>query len=54
MRITVRPEDYLNKFSDHSLVKIFSIATVSETRQTWSEEDDFVLVKPNLSIHVSR
>lgn len=52
MRITVTPQDYLNKFADHSLVKIFSIANVKETHQTWSEEDDFLLVKPNLSIHI--
>lgn len=53
MRIRAKPEDYLTKFADHSLVKIFSIASVKETHQTWSEEDDFVLLKPNLTLHIN-
>ena len=53
MRISVTLQDYQSKFADHTLVKIFSIANVKETHQTWSEEDDFLLVKPNLVIHVS-
>lgn len=53
MRIRVTLEDYQSKFADHTLVKIFSIANVKETHQTWSEEDDFLLIKPNLVIHVS-
>lgn len=53
MRIRVTLEDYQSKFADHTLVKIFSIANVKETHQTWSEEDDFLLIKPNLVIHIN-
>lgn len=52
LRITVQPEEYMDKLVDHSLIKIYSIANVQETRQTWSEEDDFTLEKPNVQIHL--
>ena len=34
-------------------MKIYSLIKVKETHQTWSEEDDFVLEKPNLKVAVS-
>ncbi|XP_067006907.2 hemocyte protein-glutamine gamma-glutamyltransferase [Anabrus simplex] len=52
LRIQVNPAEYLEKLVIHSLVKIYAIANVKETQQTWSEEDDFPLVKPKLSIQV--
>lgn len=33
------------------MMKIYAIATVKETQQTWSEEDDFVVEKPQLTVH---
>ncbi|KAG8256669.1 hypothetical protein J6590_063512 [Homalodisca vitripennis] len=52
VRITVKPEEYVDKLVDHSLVKIYAIASVKDTKQTWSEEDDFQLIKPKLSVEV--
>lgn len=52
LKIHVTPQDYLDKLVDHSLIKIYSIANVKETKQTWSEEDDFTLTKPALNIDV--
>lgn len=34
------------------MMKIYAVATVKETQQTWSEEDDFVVEKPTLGIEV--
>lgn len=51
MRVT--PEEYLDKLVDHGLIKIYAIATVEETKQTWSEEDDFSMILPTLNIVMS-
>lgn len=53
MRMNVSVNDYLDKLVDHSLIKIHSIANVEETKQTWSEEDDFTLVLPSLTITIA-
>lgn len=52
MRITVTAKEYIDKLVDKSLIKIYAIANVKETNQTWSEEDDFQLQMPRLSIQV--
>lgn len=49
----MKPDEYVNKLVDHSLVKVYAIASVRDTKQTWSEEDDFQLIKPKLSVEVS-
>lgn len=46
VRIRVNPEDYLERLVDYSMMKIYAIATVKETQQTWSKEDDFMIEKP--------
>jgi transglutaminase 1 len=48
----VPAKEYLDKLVDKSLIKIYAIANVKETKQTWSEEDDFQLQKPKLNIQV--
>lgn len=48
LKIHVTPTEYLDKLVDHSLVKIYAIANVKETKQSWCEEDDFTFVKPEL------
>lgn len=53
LKIHVEPSEYLNKLVEHSLVKIYAIANVKETKQTWSEEDDFALTKPALEIQIN-
>lgn len=50
MRIT--PDDYLDKLVDHNFIKIYAVATVEETKQTWSEEDDFTLILPPMKLDV--
>lgn len=52
MRITLTAKEYIDKLVDKSLIKIYAIANVKETKQTWSEEDDFQLQKPKLNIQV--
>lgn len=50
LQITITPEEYLDKLVDHGLIKIYAIASVEETKQTWSEEDDFTMTLPPMSI----
>ncbi|KAJ8921066.1 hypothetical protein NQ315_015862 [Exocentrus adspersus] len=50
LSVRVTPEEYLPKLVDHNLIKIYAIATVEETKQTWSEEDDFTLLLPKVAI----
>lgn len=52
LSLTVEPREYLDKLVDYAMVKIYVIANVQETRQTWSEEDDFTITKPKLNIQV--
>ncbi|XP_029844835.3 hemocyte protein-glutamine gamma-glutamyltransferase [Ixodes scapularis] len=52
LSLTVEPREYLHKLVDFAMVKIYVIANVKETRQTWSEEDDFTVTKPRLSIEI--
>ncbi|CAG0884268.1 unnamed protein product [Cyprideis torosa] len=46
----VDPREYLDKLVDYGMIKIYALATVEETKQTWSEEDDFQIEKPRLQI----
>lgn len=48
LQITVSADEYLDKLVDYSMMKIYAIATVQETQQTWAEEDDFTVQKPKL------
>lgn len=50
LRIRVGSDDYIDKLVDYSMMKIYAIATVKETQQTWSEEDDFMIEKPQLLV----
>lgn len=52
LKIKVTAADYLHKLVEHSLIKIYGIANVKETKQTWSEEDDFTLIKPKLDVRM--
>ncbi|EFA03506.1 hemocyte protein-glutamine gamma-glutamyltransferase [Tribolium castaneum] len=53
LKITITPEEYLDKLVDHGLIKIYAIANVKETKQTWSEEDDFTLIKPEITVEIA-
>ena len=51
--MTVYPSDYAGKLVEYCMVKIYSQIRVKETKQTWSEEDDFILEKPQLKLEVT-
>lgn len=33
------------------MIKVYAVATVKETQQTWSEEDDFSIDKPHMELY---
>lgn len=53
MQLPVTANDYLERLVEYSIMKIYAIATVTETRQTWADEDDFQVIKPTIKITVS-
>ncbi|XP_076358811.1 hemocyte protein-glutamine gamma-glutamyltransferase-like [Tachypleus tridentatus] len=52
LSIKLTSSEYLDKLVDYAMIKIYALATVMETQQSWSGEDDFVLDKPKLSLEV--
>ncbi|CAH2104455.1 unnamed protein product [Euphydryas editha] len=52
LKLHVTPQEYMDKLVDHSMVKVHAMAYVKQTRQAWSDEDDFPLQKPRLQIQV--
>lgn len=49
----VKPSEYMEKLSAHSLIRITAVANVQVTEQLWSQDDDFAVHKPLLAIKVS-
>jgi len=43
----------MDKMSSHSLIRITGVANVQGTEQLWSQDDDFVVQKPQLDVEVS-
>ena len=52
LSVDVTPDEYMAKVVDMCIMKNYVLVSVSETGQTWSSEDDFVLEKPNLDVQV--
>lgn len=52
LRLTVEVDDYLDKLVEYCMMKLYAIASVEETNQTWAEEDDFQVIKPNINVKV--
>ncbi|KYM93428.1 PREDICTED: hemocyte protein-glutamine gamma-glutamyltransferase-like [Cyphomyrmex costatus] len=52
LRLTVTLNDYLDKLVEYCIMKLYCIATVKETRQTWADEDDFQVLKPNIDVKI--
>lgn len=52
--MTVLADEYLEKLVEYCNMKIYAIASVKETRQTWADEDDFQVLKPNIDIRVRK
>ena len=52
MRMTVKADEYLDKLVEYCNLKLYAIASVTETRQTWTDEDDFEVLRPKIDIRV--
>ncbi|XP_012266223.1 hemocyte protein-glutamine gamma-glutamyltransferase-like [Athalia rosae] len=52
LKLTVKVDDYLEKLVEYSIMKLYAIATVKETNQTWAEEDDFQVLKPPITVKI--
>ncbi|XP_029165902.1 hemocyte protein-glutamine gamma-glutamyltransferase-like [Nylanderia fulva] len=52
LRLSVTVNDYLDKLVEYCIMKLYCIATVKETRQTWADEDDFQVLKPNIDVKI--
>lgn len=53
LRLTVEPEEYVEKLVEYCNMKLYALASVEDTKQTWAAEDDFQVVVPGLKITVS-
>jgi len=51
-QVRVTFEDYRDKIVDYGMVKFYALASVLETKQCWSEEDDFQLEKPKMDVQL--
>lgn len=52
LKLTVTVDDYLDKLVEYCIMKLYAIASVEETRQTWADEDDFQVLKPSIDVKV--
>ncbi|XP_060814180.1 hemocyte protein-glutamine gamma-glutamyltransferase-like [Bombus pascuorum] len=52
LRLRVTVDDYLDKLVEYCNMKLYSIATVVETKQTWADEDDFQVLKPSITVKI--
>lgn len=52
MQVRISWDDYRDKIVDYGHIKVYAMATVQETKQTWSEEDEFQLEKPKLDVQI--
>lgn len=52
LKLHVTPQEYMDKMVDHTMVKVHAMAYVKQTRQGWSDEDDFPLHKPRMQVQV--
>ncbi|XP_028169712.1 hemocyte protein-glutamine gamma-glutamyltransferase-like, partial [Ostrinia furnacalis] len=48
--ILVTADDYLPKLVEYCNMKISAMAIVDETKQSWADDDDFQVLKPNITI----
>nr|XP_023026500.1 hemocyte protein-glutamine gamma-glutamyltransferase-like [Leptinotarsa decemlineata] len=52
VKLPVKADEYLDKLVEYCIMKIYAIATITETNQTWADEDDFQVVTPNIDIRI--
>ncbi|KAL4705624.1 hypothetical protein ACJJTC_002010 [Scirpophaga incertulas] len=48
--ISVKAEEYLPKLVEYCNMKISAMAIVDETKQSWADDDDFQVLKPNIHV----
>lgn len=53
LKLHITPQEYMDKMVDHTMVKVHAMAYVKQTRQAWSDEDDFPLHKPRMQVQVT-
>jgi hypothetical protein len=53
LQVRISWDEYRDKIVDYGHIKICAMASVQETKQSWSEEDDFQLEKPKLDVQVA-
>lgn len=51
--MSVKADEYLDKLVEYCMLKLYAVASVKETNQTWADEDDFQVLKPKIDIRVS-
>lgn len=54
IRMTVLPSEYVKDMVEYALVKINAICTVKETKQIWSDDDDFQLITPSIQMNIKK
>lgn len=52
LMMKVTADDYLDKLVEYCILKLYAVASVTETNQTWADEDDFQVVKPKIDVRV--
>lgn len=50
--MTLTPEEYTDKLVEYCMLKVYAVATVTETDQVWGDELDFQAQKPTIDIQV--
>ncbi|KAK9506650.1 hypothetical protein O3M35_008545 [Rhynocoris fuscipes] len=50
--IEVKADDYIGKLVEFGFLKTYLIATVQETKQLWSGDDDFQIKRPSLTVEI--
>ncbi|XP_038210952.1 hemocyte protein-glutamine gamma-glutamyltransferase-like [Zerene cesonia] len=48
--ILITAEEYLPKLVEYCNIKISAMAIVDDTKQSWADDDDFQVLKPNIDI----
>ncbi|XP_073954050.1 hemocyte protein-glutamine gamma-glutamyltransferase-like [Choristoneura fumiferana] len=48
--IHVKAEEYLPKLVEYCNMKISAMVIVDETKQSWADDDDFQVLKPNITV----
>ncbi|XP_044729882.1 hemocyte protein-glutamine gamma-glutamyltransferase-like [Chrysoperla carnea] len=52
LSLNITADEYTDKLVEYCIMKLYAIATVKDTNQTWADEDDFQVLKPNIDIKI--